>query len=84
VYFPNVSIQKLHGEQWAEFLLSAVSTKHADKLATQIQNLQSSLYCKPSDKVQNLSEHKKLAATWINQAVPPSKKTVRKLEQNYA
>ena len=88
VYFPNVAIQKLYGNQWAEFLAQALSDSQAIKLSTQLQNLQAALYRKPDLKTGNhpldIKEYKDLAATWIKQAVPPSNKTKQKLEQNYA
>jgi hypothetical protein len=84
MYFPNVSVQQLYGNRWAEFLAQALSDSQAIKLSAQLQNLQDALYRRPDDKTLDLQEYKSLASTWIKQAVPPSNKTKQKLEQNYA
>ncbi|MCF2950359.1 DUF4381 domain-containing protein [Paraglaciecola aquimarina] len=83
-YFSNISVQKLHGSQWAEFLANALSDKQAEKLSPVIQDMQNSLYRKHEAEHTDQIEYKQLATTWINQALPPNKKTKQKLEQSYA
>lgn len=83
-YFPNIAVQKLHGKQWAEFLISALPKNQASNLSSQISNMQNSLYQKPENQTANFDEHKIVAENWLKHALPPSHKTTKRLEQEHA
>ncbi|MGJ8678859.1 DUF4381 domain-containing protein [Paraglaciecola sp.] len=89
VYFPSTPVQKLHGDEWAQFLLATLPSKQEVKLSSQIKALQNNLYRKHSETtntsdLNEIPDYQSLAANWIKIAVPPSNKTKQKLEQNYA
>ncbi|WP_158968251.1 DUF4381 domain-containing protein [Paraglaciecola sp. L3A3] len=83
-YFPSCSVQKLHGEQWVNFLIKTLPNKQAGKNSEQITQLQNSLYQKQTIEAKEIAQHKHTVQQWVKLAVPPSKNISQTLEQEHA
>jgi hypothetical protein len=82
-YFPHLNVQKMYGQQWAEFLADALPSQHTDDFLPRIMELQGSLYQKAEQSAVDYSLHHKTVKTWLGEALPPKSKTIKRLEQKY-
>ena len=84
VYFPDISVQSLHGEKWVDFLVSSLSNKHSLTNTEQMTKFQNNLYQNQAVAMSEIIQHKEVVKQWVKLAVPPSKKTTQTLELKYA
>lgn len=83
-YYPNLAIQQLYGEQWANFLIAALPKTQAEKHKQNIHMWQQHLYQKQPSLDKNTHNYKATAETWLKQSLPPSVKKQQELEQQHA
>jgi hypothetical protein len=83
-YFPQQNVQKMYGSTWINFLAKTLPSKQEKAFSEPFESLQHSLYQAHRSENLEYSNYYKSAETWIKHALPPSKKTILKLEQNDA
>ena len=83
-YFPTHNLQQKHGEKWTEFLVNTLPKSKINQVANSFQLMQQSLYQPSAKNHSDSTLFVSAAQSWIKHALPPTKKTTLKLEQNNA
>jgi hypothetical protein len=83
-YFPHQNVQEMHGSQWTAFLIKTLPNKKAKDFSESFESMQQTLYKVHTSGNSEFPSYSKSVETWIKHALPPSKRTFIKLEQNNA
>ncbi|WP_299075252.1 DUF4381 domain-containing protein [uncultured Paraglaciecola sp.] len=83
-YFPAQRVQQIHGQQWANFLIDTLPKNKNDGLLQSFESMQQALYQPQKLESVDYPSYRQSAELWIKHALPPSKKTLARLEQDYA
>jgi hypothetical protein len=83
-YFPQQNLQSIYGEQWKTFLLSTLPEKKATLLDKTYDQMLTTLYRQHTAAPSKHKDYQQACEKWIRVALPPNKRTLKKLEQQDA
>lgn len=81
-YYPSVGVASLHLQSWSAFLAHQMPPKLRDSFMVEMQKIQDTLYQSGTTEVV-YDDAAKQVTSWIQHAVPPTRKRLAEWEANH-